>query len=416
MMKRKTVFHKILAMLAMAALILGSIPVVSFAADTNIAPSGTPSTSYCSSWETVAALNDGYTPANSADHSHGAYGNWNNPGTTQWVQYSFSQKYTISKSEVYWFDDNQGLDLPASCNFQYWNGSAWVDFSNQTGRGVAANTFNVTTFTAVATDRIRLSITARSGYSTGILEWRVWGSPADTSGEPVVTAPPSWINSFYKKSVMINGIPICSTLAVPDQALKNAYYILEPYMRKIKAEKPAIIQKMNQNGVYVIIIGLNETNSMHPSWTGYNDPSWPRRGGGGLDTTVLEEDLIVPANDTWRQNFCGLVHEFSHTTLTYGIGDASRPGAEPATYNAIVTAYNHAIAANKYNESSYDRSNYHEYFCGQVNRWFNSNPTNLNVPNAGSKTDRQQLQEYDPEIYNILAGLFGDYKIPAPWN
>ncbi len=416
MLKGKRWIRKAVIGIAIAALLLGCVPMGVFAADTNIAPLGTPSASFCSSWETVSALNDGYTPQSSADHSHGAYGNWDNPGTTQWVQYDFTQNYTLSKCEVYWFDDDQGIDLPASCNFQYWNGSAWVDFSNQTGRGVKGNQWNETTFTAVSTNKIRLNITAKQSYSTGILEWRVWGTSAGNPGGPVVTTPPSWINSFYKKAVMINGIPICATQAVPDQALLNAYKVLDAYMKKIKAEKPQIIQKMNQNGVYVIIIGLNETNSMHPSWAGYNDPSWPRRGGGGLDTTVLEEDLIVPQNDTWRQNFCGLVHEFSHTMLSYGIGDANHTGAEPALYNQILTAYNHAIAANKYNESSYDRSNYHEYFCGQANRWFNSNPTNLNVPGAAGKTDRQQLQEYDPEIYGILSTLFGDDKLPAPWN
>lgn len=183
-----------------------------FAADTNIAPLGTPSTSFCSSWETLSAINDGYAPANSADHSHGAYGNWDNPGTTQWVQYDFTQNYTIPKCEVYWFDDDQGLDLPASCNFQYWNGSSWVDFSNQVGKGVAGNTFNVTTFTSATTNKIRLSMTARVGFSTGILEWRVWGSPASsgTNTAPVVnagvdaecpTADFSWFKPSYWKLI-----------------------------------------------------------------------------------------------------------------------------------------------------------------------------------------------------------------------
>ncbi len=234
--------------------------------------------------------------------------------------------------------------------------------------------------------------------------------------KPAVTTPPNWINSFYKKCVMINGIPICTTSAVPDQALLKAHDVLDAQLKKIKTDKPAVLQQMLDHHVYVIIIGLNETNNMHPSWSDYNDPSWPRRGGGGNPTTILEEDCIVPSNDTWRQNFCGLVHEFAHTILTYGIGDASLAGADTATYNAIVTAYNHAIAANKYTESDYDRSNYHEYFTGQSCRWFNANPTDLNVPNASGKTDREQLREYDPEIYNILSTLYGDYKLPKPWN
>jgi len=620
-----------LSVVIAAILLIISNSFVSVAADVNVALTATPSTSYCSPWESITALNDGYDPAHSNDRSHAVYGNWNNPGTTQWVQYDFPQSYTISKCDVYWFDDNQGIDLPASCAFKYWNGSSWVSVSNPVGLGVLGNQYNTTTFTPVTTTRIRLEITAKPNYSTGILEWKVWssdsGSPpqgglvahykfdessgsqaSDSSGNgktgtlnggaswtsgksgnavnlsgnsqyvslpsgivsglndftvaawvkldtrsnwarifdfgtgtsyymfltpssssstvrfaiknggseqqinstsalptgvwkhvavtlsgntgrlyidgvlagtnsnmtikpsnlpatnlnyigrsmysndpyldgqvddfriysralssneiadlagtsgggdptgPVVTTPPSWIHSFYKKCVMIHGIPICSTNAVPDAALIKAYYVLDAQLKKIVTDKPDVLQQMLNNRVYVIIVGLNETNSMHPSWAGYNDPSWPRRGGGGNPTTVLEEDCIVPPNDTWRQNFCGLVHEFAHTLLTYGIGDAGRPGADPATYNAIVAAYNAAKAAGKYQESSYDMNNYHEYFTGQSCRWFNANPTNLNVPNASSKTDRQQLQEYDPAIYNILASLYGDYPLPEPWN
>lgn len=142
----------------------------------NVALGATPSTSYCSSWENINALNDGHDPSNSNDRSYLVYGNWDNPGTTQWVQYDFSSNFTISKCDVYWFDDNQGIDLPASCSIQYWNGSAWVNVGNPIGLGVLGNQYNTTTFTAVSTNRIRLNITAKSSYSTGILEWKVWGN------------------------------------------------------------------------------------------------------------------------------------------------------------------------------------------------------------------------------------------------
>ncbi|MEU6715609.1 glycoside hydrolase family 43 protein [Nonomuraea sp. NPDC046802] len=139
----------------------------------NLAASATPSTSYVSPWETLGAINDGYTPANSADHSHGAYGNWDHQGT-EWIEYRWPTAQNISKSEVYWFDDNQGIDLPASCQLQYWNGSAYVNVPGASGCGVAANTFNTSTFGSVSTTRLRLNITSRSGFSTGVLEWRAF--------------------------------------------------------------------------------------------------------------------------------------------------------------------------------------------------------------------------------------------------
>ncbi|WP_188190109.1 glycoside hydrolase family 43 protein [Nonomuraea sp. SYSU D8015] len=139
----------------------------------NLAASATPSTSYVSPWETLAAINDGYTPANSADHSHGAYGNWDHRGT-EWLEYRWPTAQTISRSEVYWFDDDLGIDLPASCQLQYWNGSAYVNVPGSSGCGVAANTFNTTTFTPVSTTRLRLNITSKSTHSTGVLEWRAF--------------------------------------------------------------------------------------------------------------------------------------------------------------------------------------------------------------------------------------------------
>ncbi|MGA5758100.1 glycoside hydrolase family 43 protein [Nonomuraea bangladeshensis] len=139
----------------------------------NLAASAAASTSYVSPWETLAAVNDGYTPANSADHSHGAYGNWNHQGT-EWIEYRWPTAQTVSRSEVYWFDDDQGIDLPASCRVQYWTGSAYADVPGQSGCGVAANTFNATTFPSISTTRLRLNITSRTGYSTGVLEWRAF--------------------------------------------------------------------------------------------------------------------------------------------------------------------------------------------------------------------------------------------------
>ncbi|MDI5975953.1 glycoside hydrolase family 43 protein [Amycolatopsis magusensis] len=140
---------------------------------TNLAPSATASTSYVSPWESLAALNDGGTPASSADRSNLVYGSWPERGT-QWVEYQWPTAKSINRMAAYWFDDDQGIDLPASCKAQYWNGSAYVDVPGQSPCGVAGNTFNTTTFTAVSTTRLRLSITSKPDFSTGVLEWQAF--------------------------------------------------------------------------------------------------------------------------------------------------------------------------------------------------------------------------------------------------
>ncbi len=154
---------------------VGGTPTPTPVTGGNLALNTTVSTSYCSSWESIAALNDGFDPAHSNDRSHAVYGNWPQTGT-QWVQYDWSSPVTINRSDVYWFDDNQGIDLPASCQLKYWNGSSYVNAPNPIGLGVAGNQYNTTTFSQVTTTRLRLEMTGNGTYSTGILEWKVYGS------------------------------------------------------------------------------------------------------------------------------------------------------------------------------------------------------------------------------------------------
>lgn len=398
----------------------------------NVANKGVTTTSYCSSWEDVTAINDGYDPTSSSDRTNKVYGNWNNPGASQWVEYDFSDKYTLSSSDVYWFDDNQGIDLPASCSIQYWDRSSWVNVSNANGLGVEGNKYNTTTFSPISTNKIRLNMTAKSTASTGVLEWKVYGEKVQ-SGDPVdntknpskreLTQIPSWSDPFYKKCVYSYNIPILSSDKVSDAALFKAYDILDVMLKKIAVDHPEILQNMIKNHTRVDIVGLTEHNVDLPEWK-----NWPnkteRRAGGGIDTTICENELIMTPNDPnpgdpdvyYLTQFNVLSHEFTHTILMSGIGDADHQGAAPEIYKKILAAYNNAIAKDMYKESDYDRTNYHEYFAGQVPRWFNCNPTDLKVSNASSKTDKEQLKEYDPEIYSVIEELFGDYKMPEPWN
>ncbi len=153
----------------------------------NLALVAATSTSFVSGHETITALNDGSSPANSDDKSHGAYGNWPRTGT-QWVQYDWSQPIKTDRIEVYWFDDRRGVRLPKACRLEYWNGSAFVAVSNPAGLGLAANRFNVTTFPEVTTTKLRLEFDGNDTFSTGILEWRVLDAGGSPDFPPVVNA------------------------------------------------------------------------------------------------------------------------------------------------------------------------------------------------------------------------------------
>lgn len=163
-----------------------------FAADpaqtgSNLALVATTSTSYVSPHETITALNDGSTPANSDDKRHGAYGNWPRTGT-QWVQYDWSQPIKTDRIEVYWFDDQRGVRLPRACRLNYWDGNGFVAVTNAAGLGLVANQFNIATFPEITTSRLRLEFDGNGTYSTGLLEWRVLDAGDSPNFAPRVAA------------------------------------------------------------------------------------------------------------------------------------------------------------------------------------------------------------------------------------
>ncbi|AXP82204.1 Chitinase A1 precursor [Mariniflexile rhizosphaerae] len=131
-------------------------------------------TSFVSGWESLAAVNDGFTPTNSGDRTHSVYGNWDTHNTFQWVQYDWSQNYEITSVELYWFTDNGGILIPTEAFVEYYNGSAWVKLADVT---LNANQFNIATFNTITASNMRVSM-KNTTQSTGIIEFRVIGKIA----------------------------------------------------------------------------------------------------------------------------------------------------------------------------------------------------------------------------------------------
>nr|WP_245746216.1 hypothetical protein [Evansella caseinilytica] len=68
------------------------------------------------------------------DRRYPVYGNWPETGV-QWVQYTFDQHYTIVQSDVYWFKDNLGIDVPNSYRILYLNRGQWEEVGGPVGLG-----------------------------------------------------------------------------------------------------------------------------------------------------------------------------------------------------------------------------------------------------------------------------------------
>ena len=192
--------------------VLSLFTALSTFAQTNIAPQATATTSYVSSWETITALNDNYTPANSNDKSHGAYGNWNNPNSVQWVQYDWSQAFSVTSVQVYWFDDAGGVLTPTTAYLESWNGTAWVNLGNIP---LVKDAFNTLNFTATSTTRLRVSM-RNTSQSTGLLEWRVTGTPVSTGGNGNAYTWPT-----YSPTISYDFRTEYPNLATPTQILND---------------------------------------------------------------------------------------------------------------------------------------------------------------------------------------------------
>lgn len=173
---------------------------------TNIAPLATATTSYVSPWETLSAVNDNSSPANSNDKSAGAYGNWNNPNSTQWVQYDWSQPYYLTSTQVYWFDDAGGVLTPTTAYIQYWNAgtSTWVNLGNVP---LVKNAFNTLAISNIQTSRVRISM-LNTTQSTGILEWRVYGSTSASLTAPAIASAITADNTVNTTGAGNQGIAI----------------------------------------------------------------------------------------------------------------------------------------------------------------------------------------------------------------
>ncbi|MEU4241485.1 discoidin domain-containing protein [Actinoplanes sp. NPDC026619] len=134
----------------------------------NKAPSATPTASYTSSWESVAALNDAIDPPSSNDTVNRRWGTWPDTGE-QWGLLTWPAAQSLSSADVYFFDDNGGVRLPASWKLQYWNGTAYVDVAGASGYPTALNQYNHVTFTPVSTTRLRVLLQSGTA-SVGLLE------------------------------------------------------------------------------------------------------------------------------------------------------------------------------------------------------------------------------------------------------
>jgi PKD repeat protein len=154
----------------------------------NAALLATPSASYTSPWESVAAINDGIDPPSSNDTVNRRWGTWPQQGE-QWVQLDWASPQRVNVSDMYFFDDGGGVRVPASWKIQYWDGEAFRDLDGASAYEVAPNRYNRAAFPSVTTTRLRAVLVGEIA-AVGALEWKVYATPV-ASIRPVHVPTPA---------------------------------------------------------------------------------------------------------------------------------------------------------------------------------------------------------------------------------
>lgn len=226
--------------------------------------------------------------------------------------------------------------------------------------------------------------------------------------ECIVSTPPDSLHydKFYKKYVDVNGIPLISSWRVPDSAFVAAHRTLYA-MTSMLPE--AVLDSMVGRGTRVAIMARYEGTTDIPEHHHLvNDTAlnWDLRArglGGDLElplTSCAEENVLAYQIDKYHAEDI-LIHEFAHSVHLIGL-----MLAVPDFDSRLKQCYENAKAKGIL-DGTYRITDKEEYFAEGVQDWFNVN-AEMSKPDGKHNwcNTREELQEFDPDLYNLLAEYF----------
>ena len=121
----------------------------------------------------LESVKDQIEPKSSGDETSRYYHWWPDTNKWEWVQYDFDKPETISKSEVYWFDDHPdgGCRIPDEWKILYWSGEQWKPVKETMPYKITIDAWNSVTFAPVTTTAVRMMVKLKKNFSGGIHEW-----------------------------------------------------------------------------------------------------------------------------------------------------------------------------------------------------------------------------------------------------
>ncbi len=209
------------------------------------------------------------------------------------------------------------------------------------------------------------------------------------------------LDPFYQKYADADGIPIVSSLEPADEALERACQLVIDML----SGRPDVHEILIDGHIRFAIIGENELTNDIPEFSDMPDSVNQRaRGLGGVPAASCAEESILCNRqlDGWRgEGIC--VHEFAHTIAIAGVYRADRT-FEQRLSEAYENARNAGLFAN-----TYAMENAQEYWAEGVQDWYFTN-LEADPPNGIHNwvDRREELQEYDPELYALVAEAMPD--------
>ncbi|CAL1538249.1 unnamed protein product [Lymnaea stagnalis] len=212
---------------------------------------------------------------------------------------------------------------------------------------------------------------------------------------------PAGLSMFYQKYTEAYGIPVVSSMYVPDDALRRACYTL----RFLLAGHAVVRQSFYILSGRVAVLSRYEGTTSIPEHS--NLPAWWNIRARGLGATTHapvsssgEENILCSDNDWYREQDIFL-HEASHGVHLLGAVFAI-PGWDQRLRRLFNESKSRGLWANTYSMASPE-----EYFAEGTQSYFNVN-SYVPVPDGvrGPINDRNKLMTYDPQLYSMIREIF----------
>lgn len=135
--------------------------------------------------DTTKAIRTRHTPTSSADTTIRRWTSWPQKGLEQWVEVELDHPCTIRSLSVYWYNDNGGVQLPASWQLESQQDQTWtpIPIYNTDSFSSLPDTFNtVHPASPLLTNKLRLVIQPRHNQTcVGILALDIETAPDPTT-------------------------------------------------------------------------------------------------------------------------------------------------------------------------------------------------------------------------------------------